>query len=323
MATLVSTQRQSMRHVRIIRLLAALSFVGAPHFATAQRPAKPTVILFVGNSFLHGQFQPVRSYNVAAVTDENAGIPAANPRSEGTQGPYGGIPGIFKKLADEAGLNYEVHNELIGGKTLEFHYTNALAVINQPKWDMVVLQEFSAGPVPVARTGNPENFTKYADLLEQTIHSANKSAKIFLYETWARFDLTKGPYIGEPIETMATDLHEGYYREFAHNGHFAGIAPAGDAWMRAIHANVAQADLAHPDSTKINLWGADSHHPSTYGAYLNALVLFGQITGKDSRALGAKEQAAAELGISPAMAVTLQRIAYEQLEEGKRAASKR
>ena len=310
-----------MRYIRAVRIVAALSLACASHVAVAQQPAKPTVILFVGNSFFHGAFQPVRSYNVAAVTDENAGIPAGNPRSEGTQGPYGGIPGIFKKITDEAGFNYEVHSELISGKSLEFHYTNALAVINQPKWDVVVMHDFSTGPVPAARTGNPESFTKFADLLEQTIHTANKSAKIYLYETWSRADLTypeRGPYHGAPIEEMANDLHAGYANEFKHNGHFAGLAPAGDAWMRAIHTGVAFGDPAHPDSAKINLWGPDSYHPSIYGAYLNALVLFGQITGKDPRTLGAQEQAAADLGIAPAMAVTLQRIAYEQVEEGKR-----
>ncbi len=282
----------------------------------------PIVILFIGNSFFHGAFEPVRSYNAAAVTDENAGLPAGNPRSEGAAGPYGGIPAIFKKLTDEAGLSYEVHSELASGKPLEFHYANALSVINQPKWDVVIMHDLSTGPVPSARTGDPDRFTKFADLLEQTIHSANKSASIYLYETWSRADLTypaNRPYTGQPIETMATDLHDSYAREFAHNGHFAGLAPAGDAWMRAIHTGVAEPDPTHPDSTKINLWGRDSYHPSIYGAYLNALVVFDQITGKDPRTLGAQEKAAAELGISPAIATTLQRIAYEQVEEGKRA----
>jgi hypothetical protein len=318
-----------MRHTRLVRLfiaLAALSVLGALQPASAQRPAKSTVILFVGNSFFHGSFQPVRSYNASAVTDENAGIPAGNPRSEGAQGPYGGIPGIFKKLTDEAGLDYEVHSELVSGRSLEFHYVNALPVINQARWDVVVMHDLSTGPVPVARTGNPDGFTKYAELLERTIHAANTAAAVYLYETWSRADLTypvRGPYFGQPIETMATDLHDAYYRELAHDGHFAGLAPAGDAWMRAIHAGVAEADPTHPEAGKINLWGPDSYHPSIYGAYLNALVLFDQITGKDSRALGAQEKAAAELGIAPGIATTLQRIAFEQVEEGRRSAASR
>jgi len=309
----------NVRYVRSLLALAALSLVGAARVIHAQQPAHPVVILFVGNSFFHGAFQPVRSYNVAAVTDENAGIPAGNPRSEGNAGPYGGIPAIFKKLTEEVGLSYEVHSELVSGKSLEFHYVNALPVINQSKWNVVVMHDFSTGPVPVARTGNPDGFAKYADLLEQTIHTANKSADVYLYETWARADLTypaRGPYHGESIEVMAKDLHDSYSREFTHNGHFRGLAPAGDAWMRAIHAGVAEADPTHPETGKINLWGPDSYHPSIYGAYLNALVLLDQITGKDPRALGAQEKAAAELGIAPEIAVTLQRIAYEQVHSG-------
>ena len=308
--------------VRSLAAIAALALHGGPRFAHAQQPTRPTVILFVGNSFFHGAFQPVRSYNTAGVTDENAGIPAGNPRSEGAAGPYGGIPGIFKKLTDEVGLNYEVHSELMSGRSLEFHYANALSVINQAKWDVVIMHDLSTGPVPSARGGNPESFTRYADLLEQTIHAANKSAGVYLYETWSRADLTypaKGPYFGQTIDAMASDLHESYYREFAHDGHFLGVAPAGDAWMRAIHAGVAEPDPTHPDSSKVDLWGPDSYHPSIYGAYLNALVVLDQVTGKDPRALGAQEKAAAELGIAPAIAATLQRIAYEQVEEGKRA----
>ena len=119
-------------HMRsmLLRITTIISVVTAtvalPQISDAQQAAKPVVILFLGNSFFHGAFQPVRSYNVANVTDENANIQAGNPRFEGGQGPYGGIPGIFKKLTDEVGLNYEVHSELISGKSLEFHYINAL-----------------------------------------------------------------------------------------------------------------------------------------------------------------------------------------------------
>ena len=50
-----------------------------------------------------------------------------------------------------------------------------------------------------------------------------------------------------------------------------------------------------------------------YGYYLEALVIFGSVTGHDPRSLGGKEQAAAQLGISPATALALQRIAFETL----------
>ena len=296
-------------------VVSVFAFAAMTTASRAQTPDRPVVILFVGNSFFHGAYQPVRSYNTANVTDENAGLPAGDPRSAGAAAPYGGIPGIFKKLTDELGLHYEVHSELVSGKSLEFHYQNALPVVNQSRWNVVVMHDFSTGPVPSTRTGKPDVFAKYATLLEQTIHGANKSAHLYLYETWARADLTypaKGPYFGESIDAMGRDLHAGYCQVFRDNGHFTGVAAAGDAWMQAIHSGVAAANPAQVESGKLNLWGADSYHPSIYGAYLNALVLVKEITGKDARSLGASDAAAADLGITPDIAVTLQRLASEQ-----------
>ncbi len=66
---------------------------------------------------------------------------------------------------------------------------------------------------------------------------------------------------------------------------------------------------------KLVLWGVDNYHPGLYGAYLSALVLFGQITGVDPRTLG-WEQAAQDLGISQADALRLEQVAYEQIVAG-------
>ncbi|MBU6120451.1 hypothetical protein [Hymenobacter siberiensis] len=63
--------------------------------ATAQ-----TRILFVGNSFTHGMYESVLNYNAAAITDENHSQPPGSPRYQldpATPGPWGGVPGIFKK----------------------------------------------------------------------------------------------------------------------------------------------------------------------------------------------------------------------------------
>src|SRR5207237_320591 len=118
-----------------------------------------------------------------------------------------------------------------------------------------------------------------------------------------------GKYNGDSIEVMAADLHEAYTREFATNGHFARVAPVGDAWVKAFRENLAIRNPARPEAGKINLWGDDSYHPSIYGAYLNALVLLQTITEKDPRALGPNEKAAKALGIEPAIAVRLQNLA--------------
>jgi len=311
-------------------LAGALCWLGLP--GRAQQPVhavRPQTILFVGNSFFHGAFQPVLGYNAAAITDENFKPNRTGQRRrqyEHEQGPWGGIPGIFKKLTDEAGLPYEVHLEAISGQTLKFHYDSALAVIGQPRWDKVVLHDYSTGPVPTRHGGEPTRFFKYATQLEQAVHAANPAAQLYLYQTWARADLTyptgKG-YSGLPLDSMTHDLHAAYYREAAQDGHFAGVAPAGDAWLRAVQQGVAMPNPYAPEAGKVDLWGPDHYHPSIYGAYLNACVLLAEVAGYDPRKLGGTEQAAAALGIAPPVAVQLQRLAYEQVQAAaKRPAAK-
>ncbi|WP_460584503.1 DUF4886 domain-containing protein [Hymenobacter arcticus] len=309
-------------------LLTALLAAGASRPATAHQPPappKPTVILFIGNSFFHGAFQPVLSYNNEAITDENFQPDGAGQRRrkyEHEQRPWGGIPGIFKKLTDEAGLNYEVHLEAISGQTLKFHYDSALAVIQKPRWDKVIMHDYSTGPVPTRHSGQPARFFEYATKLEQAVHTANPKTQVYLYQTWARADLTYPagqPYAGLPLDSMTADLHRAYYQEAAQDKRFAGVAPAGDAWLRAVRQGVADPnpyDAAEPG--KVDLWGRDHYHPSIYGAYLNACVLLAEITGKDPRKLGRQEQAAAALGIAPEVAVQLQKVAYEQVKAARK-----
>ena len=301
--------RCSSSYLLKILLVVGLLLPAAP--ASAQ-----TRILFVGNSFTHGYIAPVLNYNTAAITDENYGLPTNSPRHESDDsGPWGGVPGIFKKFTDEAGLAYEVHIEAINGVDLTYHYTNALTVIRQARWDRVVLQELSTGPLPVSKGGNPVDFFDYSTQLEQAIHSVNASAKIYLYETWARADLTYPagrPYSGQPITAMGTDLHNAYYQAFAQNGRFEAVAPVGDAWQLAMQTGVAMANPYTPTAGQLDLWSS-YFHASKWGSYLSACVLLQQITGVDPRSLGAGELAAADLGIAPADAVALQQVAYNQV----------
>jgi Secretion system C-terminal sorting domain len=277
-----------------------------------------TRVLFVGNSFTHGQFTPALYYNSGAITDLNYGLPASDPRAHDASMPnaFGGVPGIFKKFTTQAGLNYDVQIEAISGKTLQYHHTNALSVIGQAGWDKVVLQEQSTRPVPDIRGGSASLFYTYSTLLEQAIHTANPAAQVYLYQTWGRPDFTYPsgqPYSGLPIDSMTRDLHNAYYRAFTTNGHFTAVAPVGDAFLRAIRAGVAMRDPYNPDASKVNLWNVDYVHPSAWGSYLSACVLFYQLTGVDPRTLGSSEQAAAALGITPTQAVALQLTAYQQV----------
>lgn len=322
--------------------LAALAVGNSPAVATppATGATSPTVVLFVGNSFTHTKFQPTINYNNQNTTggaiDENAPpllTDQSSPRAEvnfAEPGPYGGVPGLFKKFADQKGLNYEVHIEAVSNQALSFHNTNASTVIKQAKWNAVVLQGLSTEALPTSRGGTPTTFQAAATALEQGIHAQNSVAKVYLYETWPRADITyqktNGAYysdVPQDIHNMATDLHNGYLAEYNADStggvsNFAGVAFVGDAWILAIDRGVAVNNPLVESSvlnggTKISLWGVDYEHPSKWGAYLNALVLFGKLTGVDPTTLGGTENAAAELGIPSTDAIALQVIARDAI----------
>ena len=67
---------------------------------------------------------------------------------------------------------------------------------------------------------------------------------------------------------------------------------------------------------QVGLWTDDQYHASAAGYYLEALVIFGRVTGVDPRTLGGRERAADDLGLPPALAQALQRVAWEQLAAG-------
>ena len=67
------------------------------------------------------------------------------------------------------------------------------------------------------------------------------------------------------------------------------------------------------EADKLDLWTYDHYHGSTYGYYLEALVIFGALTGRDPRSLGDIECSAFELGLSTAQARVLQQVAFDEL----------
>lgn len=260
-------------------------------------------ILFVGNSFTHGNEDPVYSYNKAAVTDLNgSGI--------------GGIPGIFKKLTTEAGLTYNVSLETASGQTLSWHYANKASLIGQAGWNTVVLQELSTGPLPTARGGTPSDFMTAAGNLRSLVLTANPSASVYLYETWASPTSvgTQGYPSGTPgLTAMTNDLRDAYYTADRNLG-FVGVARVGEGFMRAVDQGLADPNPADGVATgTFDLWSAaDIRHPSKWGGYLSASVLFAKITHADPRTLPTGTgSAAADLGISATDAANLHRLAYE------------
>jgi hypothetical protein len=113
---------------------------------------------------------------------------------------------------------------------------------------------------------------------------------------------------------MANDLAAAAASVRARSPEIDGVIPVGEAWNRAFAAGVADANPYDGIAFgQVGLWTYDHYHASIHGCYLQALVVFGKVTGVDPRTLGERERAADDLGIAPAVAAALQRIAFEQL----------
>jgi hypothetical protein len=263
--------------------------------------AAGTNVLFVGNSFLFGLGSAVRFYRADTVTDLN---------NEGV----GGVPALFKSFTQQAGLDYDVSLETRGGVGLDFHLENKVGVIGAHGWDRVVMHGYST--LDAAKPRDPAKLIATSRQMADLLRARNANVELFLIATWSRADEiypAKGAWAGEPIEAMARDVRAAYDKAATTAG-VKTVIPVGEAWTRAIQTGVADPNPYDGiDAGKLNLWTYDNYHASTHGYYLEALVIFGSLTGRDPRSLGQNECSAYELGISRAEAAALQQVAFDQL----------
>ncbi|MBW8846579.1 MAG: PEP-CTERM sorting domain-containing protein [Burkholderiales bacterium] len=201
---------------RLLALAAASLALSA--LAAPAQAADPIKILFVGNSYTFGRADPVMSYNAAAVHDLTAGFTLTNPTGTnsypaGTPGfgsfephPWGGVPGIFKKMTDEAGMAYDVSLSTRNAASLRGQFLDTANSdwklrenVATQKWDTVVLQEQSDAALPAGRgkNANLATFNAYADQFERFIH--NGAAQSYKEST----------LFGSLAACMATGLSQG------------------------------------------------------------------------------------------------------------------
>jgi hypothetical protein len=260
-------------------------------------------ILFIGNSFTEGYPSPVASYRGGSVTDLNGlGI--------------GGVPALFKSFVSQSGLSYEVFLETEPGASLDWHVDHKLGVIGRRAWDVVVMQGY--GSLDPRNPRDAALVTAGVHQLAEFLRIRNPAVDMRLVATWSRADQTyvpQGAWYGEPIGAMARDMRAGY--ELAANGTLGikSVVAVGEAWSRAMAAGVADANpYDGVDAGKVNLWAPDNMHASTFGYYLEALMVFGSVTGHDPRSLGANECSGFELGMTALQITALQQVAFEQLD---------
>ena len=283
--------------LRSLRPLAAALLAGL-----SVASANAGSILFIGNSFTYGQGAAVHYYRANTVTDLN---------DEG----IGGLPALFKSFTTEAGLDYDVYLETHPGIGLDWHLDNKSSVIGQRPWDSVVMHGFSM--LDAKKPGDPALLVETVGRMAKLLRTRNPAVEIRLMSTWPRADQTypaAGAWHGKPIEAMAKDLRAGYDQAQVATPGLKPLIPVGDAWMRAMHTGVADPNpYDGVDFGKVDLWTWDHYHASNFGYYLEALVVFGSVTGLDPRSLGDEECSGYELGLSKPQVVALEQVAYDQL----------
>ncbi len=268
-------------------------------------PVQAKTILFVGNSFTYGAGSPAHHYKTESVTDLNG------PDAKGKL--VGGVPAIFKAFTRQAGLDYDVSLETVGGKGLDFHYAEKRALLDKP-WDVVVMHGYST--LDQANPGNPALLVSSAKQITDMFRARNPKAEIWLTATWGRADQTypaAKPWTGKPIAQMGKDVAAGYALA-ARGANVTGVVPVGLAWNRAFETGVADDNPYDGIAAgKVDLWTHDHYHASVYGYYLEALLVFAKVTGKDPLSLGENETVADDMGFSKTQTRALQQIAHDEL----------
>ena len=295
--------RASLALLALLPSLSAASPAPAAGASVAAAPAAPTRprVLFIGNSFLFGSGSPVRGYRAHTVTDLN-------------QAGLGGVPALFRAFAEQAGLDYEVSLETASGMGLDYHLREKAAVIGRP-WDLVILQTHSL--LDRERPGDPTLLLASARGIAALLERHHPGVDLRLIATWARADQVypaSGAWHGKGLAAMTRDLRRAYDQAAATSPRFTRVLPVGEAWLRAMEAGIADPNPYDGIAAEqLSLWTHDHYHASTAGYYLQALVIFGDVTGLDPVALGPDEQCAFDLGLSKTQATALQQVARDEL----------
>jgi hypothetical protein len=261
-------------------------------------------ILFIGNSFTYGAHSSAQFYRTHSVTDLNL---------EGN----GGLGALFKSFTQQAGLSYDVYLETHGGIGLDWHLANKAHVLTQRPWDSVVMHGFST--LDAEHPKDPSKLIDTSAKMAKLLASKNPNVSIHLMSTWSRADQTytsAGAWYGSDIEKMGQDIRVAYDLALKNSPLIKDVIPVGEAFNQAIREGLADANPYDGiDAGKFNLWTFDHYHASAYGYYLEALVVFGAVTHRDPRSLGANECSGYELGLSQEEVMSMQRVAFDQVHD--------
>lgn len=161
------------------------------------------------------------------------------------------MPQMLAGMVQASGKGTRLRVEQSVGQrvSLEWHWHNpgTRELLAARRWDYVVLQDRSGGPLE-----NRPSFETHARLLDAEIRQ--QGGRTVFYMTWAdRSKPETQAALAEAYETISRDLG-------------AMLCPVGLAWQRALRLNPA-----------LQLHHADGRHASPAGSYLAACVLYAVI----------------------------------------------
>jgi len=212
---------------------------------------RPLRILFIGNSLTH--------YN-------------------------GGLDFFLKKMFAKSNPQMMIYAEKIapGGERLSGHFSKgkALKKIKEKEWDIVVLQEYSNGPII-----NKEDFYKYSKIFVR--ESRRTGAKPIFYMTFSYKD-------NDDMTSLLSSSYLSVAKELK-----CEVVPVGIAWQKVIK-----------NRKDINMY-TDFKHPSKYGTYLAAAMFYSFLTNKPP------SNSEFDYNIEPEILVYLQNTAWETVNNWK------
>jgi hypothetical protein len=168
------------------------------------------------------------------------------------------LPGTVATLGNLMGDTIRVAAETEGGVALIDHLngaTHAVQSIKGQKWDFVILQQ---GPTPIGICR--DSLILWTKMFDPLIKASGAQTAVF--QTW--------PLAG-PLSWF-TNISESF--RLAAQSVNGVLMPVGEAWR-----------IVLTEDPTISLYSGDGLHPSAWGTYLAALVIYERVTGRDARAL--------------------------------------
>ena len=212
------------------------------------------------------------------------------------------LPGIIADLADADGNVLEDTAMTPGGTTLEYHstLTYTLGAIAAEEWDYVVLQEQSQRPsFPWVQV--TEEVIPFAEVLIDSIRSANACAIPVFFNTWGRRD---GEPMWDSINTftkMNQRLHHAY--DYMADEFSTKLSPVGIGFEHIYYDDDAPVPF-------VDLYSGDGSHPSIFGSYLAACIFY-EVLFEES----VEGNTFISGGIEPEQGAYLQSVAHHVVNE--------